>query len=50
MFKFIKKIKELEKRVYLIEEKFNEPVNQASNSPSPSYKEVIDEWLNGKRS
>lgn len=50
MLKHIKLLKELEKRVTLLE-KALECVNnrQVSDQNDASYKEVFDEWLNGKR-
>lgn len=50
MFKFIKKIKELEKRISALENvliKNPSPLN--SDSKVATYEEVIDQWLNGKK-
>lgn len=50
MFKFIKKIKELEKRILALENaliKVHSPLTH--DSKTATYEEVIDEWLNGKR-
>ncbi len=50
MIKILKRIRELEKRVSHIE-KALEGVNNVptSDADTSDYKEVIDEWLNGKK-
>ncbi len=51
MFKLMKKIKDLEKRLTEIEKRLMCVNNSTpSQEESASYKEVLDEWLNGKRS
>ena len=51
MTKTKKKLLELENRIILLEKKQNEPAFQKTADPVDefSYKEVIDEWLNGKK-
>ena len=50
MFKFIKKIKELEKRISSLEKILSKPPSPLNNDKVATYEEVIDQWLNGKRS
>ena len=52
MIKLKKELKEIKERLLQLEIKLSAlntqaPTNDVSNSPS--YKEVIDEWLNGKK-
>ena len=50
MFKFIKKIKELENRVKALEKTVDQLfVSSNSTDVKSSYEEVIDHWLNGTR-
>lgn len=49
MFKFIKKIKELEKRISALEVALLQPSSLAEAKDQATYEEVIDQWLNGKR-
>lgn len=50
MIKLIKLIKDFDKRLTKIEKMLESVNNQPVNSDQSSYKEVIDEWLNGKKS
>ena len=51
MTKTKKKLLELENRIILLERKQEEPLFSKTSDPVDefSYKEVIDEWLNGKK-
>ena len=51
MTKTKKKLLELENRIILLEKKQKESIFQKTADPVDefSYKEVIDEWLNGKK-
>ena len=50
MIKLIKQIKDFEKRLSCLENSVKQLQNQPKDNDSSSYKEVIDEWLNGKKS
>lgn len=50
MIKLIKLIKDFDRRLTKLENTVNCMPNQDEGSDQSSYKEVIDEWLNGKKS
>lgn len=49
MIKLIKQIKDFDRRLSNLEKAMEGMNNQPQCSDSSSYKEVIDEWLNGKK-
>lgn len=50
MIKFIKLIKDFDKRLTRLEKTVEKINIQPTDADQSSYKEVIDEWLNGKKS
>jgi len=50
MIKLIKQIKDFDKRLSSLEKAVECMKNQPTSQDASSYKEVIDEWLNGKKS
>ncbi len=50
MIKLIKLIKDFDKRLTKLEKALEGVNNQPVGDDHSSYKEVIDEWLNGKKS
>ena len=49
MIKLIKKIKDFDNRISKLEKSLELMENQPKSQDVSSYKEVIDEWLNGKK-
>ena len=49
MIKLIKLIKDFDNRISNLEKAFEGASNQPASNEQSSYKEVIDEWLNGKK-
>ena len=50
MIKLIKQIKDFDRRLSNLEKAMESMNNQPQSIDQSSYKEVIDEWLNGKKS